>query len=320
VLHVANGETTAVLLARAGVPGEILGADDILMEGPVPHGLRDPSDWQARARWLAQRLGIPEVDYLDAREAIEARIRKEADEVVLWTEGDVFCQVNLLRLLAILPRGSRATVASARAGERLGLQEPARLAALFERREAVTPGRLDLARRAWDAYGNADPQPLARLVSEALDGWPAMRDALALHLERFPNVESGLGTISEELLTLAGDGPIAFDALVQALQGSPRTGGYGLGDAQVVRHVLDLRDAGLLEIIHDEPVPLALAREHARRWIVRTTGAGEAVLVGDAVAAFPMPRWLGGVELGPGRPAWRRDGARLVLRGTAPQA
>lgn len=309
MLHVANGEATSVGLRTAWLPGEVLDGDDILMEGPVPHALRDEADWRVRARWLDERLGIPAAAYLEAREEAESRVAKAEGEVVLWSEEDVFCQVNLLRTLTLLGPAAQPRLVCP-PGVRLGGLATLQLAALFERRVPVPGERVALAREAWQAYGAADPRTLARLVATRLDAWPAMRDALALHLQRFPSVESGLGLVEEEVLTLAGDGPVPFDALFQAFGGSPRTHALGMGDVQLVRHVLDLREAGLLEIVGDVPArPDATA---ARGWVVRTTTAGEAVLAGDAVASFPLPRWLGGVQLGPGLPAWRRDGDRLV--------
>src|SRR5947209_4032054 len=105
MLHIVNGaSTTAQLRRTATVRGDFVSWGDLLMEGPVVHGLISEQDWALRADHLERRFGIPQAEYqrrmaesLGALENLADR-----DEVVLWFEEDWFCQLHLAFILARL--------------------------------------------------------------------------------------------------------------------------------------------------------------------------------------------------------------------------
>jgi hypothetical protein len=153
MLHVANGDTTAALLARAGLAGGIVSEGDILIEGPARNGLETREDWEFRAAFLQERLGIPEALYLarvDERKSWLARSASE-DEVVLWFEEDLHCLVNLAYLLHPLGAGhpeARVSIVLP-ADVRLGNLAPSHLAGLFESRRHLTPAELAEGSAFW---------------------------------------------------------------------------------------------------------------------------------------------------------------------------
>lgn len=303
MLHLANGEATAVLLRQAGLEGEVGDVDDVNAEGPL--GVAP----EARARHLAARLGVPADEWHARRRAREALLERAllTGEVVFWTEEDLHCQANLCEALRRFPprHGGRVLVAApARPEERLGHLTPAALAARLERAAPLSPERLRLAHRAWDAFCSPDPRDVERLLAEDHAPWPALHEGLLAHLRRFPDRATGLDVVEAETLRLLDEaGPTPFPDLFAALQRAPAFWALGMGDVQVAAHARDL--APLVRIEGDAPP----------RWTLALGAEGRAVLEGraDGWRSRGLERWVGGARLGPGGEAWRWDEERRRL-------
>jgi len=163
VLHVLNGDATAAVFDRAGIPGERLVWRDILVEGPVPAVAHAPLP--GRAAYLAQRLAIDAAEYArTTAEQLSSLVGAwQADEIVLWFEQDLFCAVILWSLLDWLTRQAPAAQASlvyppVDVDTRgLGAVEPSELAELFATRQPVTAAASALSPRP--GCSKAVPQP-----------------------------------------------------------------------------------------------------------------------------------------------------------------
>jgi hypothetical protein len=102
-LHVTNGDITVDLLRRAGLAEHALAWADVLHEGPVPAGLDEAGLRRVRAEFLA---GTDGVDAVAVRRRFEARDRalaaNRAGEYVLWFEADLYDQLQIAQILAML--------------------------------------------------------------------------------------------------------------------------------------------------------------------------------------------------------------------------
>ena len=113
MLHVLNGDALAARFGDAGPTGERLVWREALMSGPPPQSCAEES-LSARARWLATEYERPvEATLAELQALCEGLDRALAheDEIALWFEHDLFCQVNQLEALcqaAALPRPKRA--------------------------------------------------------------------------------------------------------------------------------------------------------------------------------------------------------------------
>ena len=170
MLHVLNGDETLKIFERAGIPGDVVVWRDILVEGPVSAVGDAVPALAARAAFLAERLDIDRERYTrSAREQAEAlEAARGHDEVVLWFEQDLFCAVNLWRLLdwfaAHPPPRLSLVYPSTDDARPLGEERPGRLAALFAERRQIGADTLTLGRRAWAAYASDDPLDSAPLI------------------------------------------------------------------------------------------------------------------------------------------------------------
>jgi hypothetical protein len=170
-LHVTNGATSEAALRAAGVQGPFVDGDDLLLDGPLPNGLRTEADVRARAAWLADAYGIDPAAYAGS---VQRRrdLMASPGEAVLWTDdGCLHCALNLVFLLQ-LPGPAKCTIARV-PGARLGEALPARLHDV-ERTEAGTLLR-EAARLAWEEL--ADGHGLA--AASHLRPWRWLADALA---------------------------------------------------------------------------------------------------------------------------------------------
>jgi hypothetical protein len=308
VLHVLNGDAARSVFEAAGLVGNVLVWRDILVEGPVTTGDDAVPMLNARVEFLSERLAIERERYARSahEEAAALETARAHDEVVLWFEQDLFCAVNLWRLLdwfgrrPPMPRLS-LVYPSIDEIKGLGALDSRALAARFAARVAVTNEMLALGRRAWAAYASADPLDGASLVDCEDDALPFVRNAFRCHLGRFPSVANGLNEL--EAATLAGlrRGPRNVDELFREVSTHPRVRRHGMGDVQFAATVRCL-------------APLVRAEARA----LSITEVGRDVIGGDAdwLTVRPIDTWLGGVRLVEGRPLWRWDGARGRLMST----
>lgn len=313
MLHVLNGDATRSAFEAAGLVGDVLVWRDILVEGPVTTGDDAVPMLDARVEFLSERLAIERERY--ARRAHEQAAALETarahDEVVLWFEQDLFCAVNLWRLLDWFgrrpPRPTLSLVyPSTDETKGLGALEPTALAALFAARITVTDAMLALGRRAWAAYASAEPLDGASLVDCADDALPFVRSAFRCHLGRFPSVANGLNELETATLVVLRRAPRNFARLFGEVSEHPRVRRHGMGDVQfagVVRSLTPLLRAFGGEVMQAE---------------LEITQTGRDVVAGDAdwLSVRPIDTWLGGVRLLDGRPLWRWDGARGRLVST----
>ncbi len=300
MLHLLNGDATAATFPEA-LPGERAVWRDILMEGPAD------GDGDARAQWLAPRLGITAEAYAGRwREgAALLAAAAEHDEVVLWFEQDLFCATNLWFVLDRLaaPVVSLVFPALGDGFRGLGTLASRDFPPLFARRQRLSADARAEARALWRAYAAPDPTALAALETRG----PFARRAIQLHCGRFPAVTNGLDEVEHTALA-ALDVPRPFGALFRTVGESPALSELGMGDGQLAATLADLATGS------DPLVTLEAREQPFGRWRVARTAAGAEVLAGraDRLARAPLDRWLGGVRLQPGAPLWRWDGARLI--------
>src|SRR5712671_7011130 len=152
MLHVANGDHALSVLREAGLPGEVIAWSDVLDQGPVQGEPGTAQFREPRALWLAENgAGNPD-EVRSQLEAWDAGLRRDADEVVLWFEADLTCQLALLHHLALIDASAVVT------------QEPVPSQTGFT---SLLAGRKRYdraqARRAWDAVTSPDPRRLQSL-------------------------------------------------------------------------------------------------------------------------------------------------------------
>jgi hypothetical protein len=319
MLHIHNGDSAADTARQSGLAGEHFAWRESLITGPTPGGLSD-DDWRSlRAQHLSESYGIDlqecEQNLLSQEQALSSF--SEHDEVILWFEHDLFCQLHLLYLLNWFsqraqgkPKLSLICIGEFPGRENfrgLGELTPQELASLFPARQQVTQKQFDVAAEAWEVYCSDDPTNLQNLLKVDTSSLPFLSNAFKLHLQRFPSTKNGLGRIENTALRLIDSGAINFNELFPRFAETEAL--YGFGDAQLW---LALRHMNLVR----EPVFSVnnTAGEEMDRAIVATavfeiTETGKAVVraENDFAALNGVEHWLGGVQLSGRKNIWRWD-------------
>lgn len=312
ILHIHNGDASADVAKQSSIPGEHFAWREALIDGPAPVTANEEEWRRVRARHLSDAYGVEPAECERESIAQEQKLASFADyeEVVLWFEHDLFCQVHLMYLLnwfanrdlgktklSLICIGSFPGRENFRGLGELSAQE---LGSLFPARQPVTREQLDLARRAWDAYRSIDPRDLETLLQKDTSALPFLGPALQGHLRRFPSTANGLGRIENRVLQLVESGLNNFRDLFRRFGEVEPV--YGLGDTQFWVTLRRLADANqpLLRISGNVPSPDTT---------IELTDLGRAVLRGDGdfVLLNGIEHWLGGVYLSDERNLWRWD-------------
>ena len=307
VQHWRCGNDIEHSLRIAGFSGAFHMFDDPMVMGPVP-ALPEEDYWAVRAAYGQQAFGLSAQEA--ARRQASQRLALEqldADsELVLWCEADAYDQLFLIRVLAslsTLPRRLELIEISQVPGvERfigIGQLAPDLLAWLWPQRRPLGEDALALAREAWAAYTSADPSAWARLAAGRHAALPLLGPALARQLRELPGAADGLSLTQRLVLRiLAEHGELAAGKVYGQLMMRYEPLPY-LGD--LMFHVL-------LQPMINAPKPL-LSEGPGANWPQRTlqlTAFGERVLLGHEnwLGHQPGDRWIGGVHIMPGQPAW----------------
>lgn len=329
MLHIHNGDSAAGTARKADIPGKHLPWREALVCGPAPTGLSAEDFIKLRAQHLAAAYGANRDQCEQELQAQEETLAQFADheEVVLWFEDDLFCQVQLLYLLDwFAQRDLGDTKLSLICIEEfpgvvgfrgLGQLSEEQLLSLFPQRQEVSAAQLQIGSKAWRAYSSPDPAELISLINSDLSAIPFLKRALIKHIQRFPSTTNGLGRVENATLDLITKGYGNFRSLFPAF--ARRESEYGFGDAQLYLELRRLADA---------PAPLVRSNNSSRGGTkdpaqillssFEITELGKAVLSGeqDFVVRNGIDYWLGGVHLQGNESDWRwdEDAKELLVR------
>jgi uncharacterized protein DUF1835 len=322
-LNITNGDSAAATMSEAGIEGKIISWRDVLHEGPVDSSLSLRKLSDQRARFIVERgwgdFAHVSGDFAERDRAIQHL--DYFDEVVLWFEDDLYDQLQLIQILDFFAEGSRykKTVSLIQVDGYIPPLSATKLKEHDAQRRGVTAEQLQLAKRAWKAFGSDDPTTIAALLEANTSALPYLAPSLTRHLEEFPALGTGLSRSEREALTAIEGGhstPVRAFLEVARLQES-----IFLGDIIFYWYLerLSLPEKPLLTWADGTPV-VAPRVDSAREFVngeLRVTPLGREVLAGrkDWLAINPNSRWLGGVEIRPGEPGWRSDAeARRLIR------
>jgi len=317
MLHIHNGDSAAETAKKTNLPGEHLAWREALVCGPAPGHLAEEDFLQLRAAHLAQSYGVKfekcETELRAQHQAL--RTFSDHEEVVLWFEHDLFCQIQLIYLLEWFAQRELAQTRLSlicignfpgfETFHGLGQLNEQQLSSLFPDRKEVTAAQLQLASEAWRAYSAPDALALISLLKTDLSALPFLETALRKHLQRFPSTRNGLGRVENAGMELIANGYRKFKSLFPAFMRHESE--YGFGDAQLYLELKRLANVPNPFLTNGgnptlDPGKIFLS-------LFELTEHGAAALAGkeDFVARNGIDEWLGGIHLKGSEAAWRWD-------------
>ncbi|HWZ15608.1 MAG TPA: DUF1835 domain-containing protein [Mucilaginibacter sp.] len=258
ILHILNGDSTRYSFEQTGLAGDTVVWHEVLSEGPVQEDISSGSFWKARSEWISESFHETPENYQAKMLATLSTLSEPYDEINLWFEFDLHCQVNLIGAMTYM---QQKTDLSAPAiylicpadypgkenfmgmGELTGEE----LEYLYDNiRVRLSETDFVIASEAWDVYVTRDVDKLKAYLAET-DFWGnlhLLKPALEAHLRRLQVNEHGLNYIEQKLLEIYNYGIKTKPEIYLRFWSTEKI--YGLGDAEIDIYLNRLKEKGLI--------------------------------------------------------------------------
>jgi hypothetical protein len=244
-LHITNGDNFTQKLQSLNVKGDIITWREMLCEGKTETNVGSESFWKTRFDFLHKNYNVSKSWFVEKtlKEYRSLCNHKQQDQIILWFEYDLFCQINLLAVISWLKTHRRhaeiSLICSGNeddTGRLYGLSELSdeQLMTRYRNRTILTQDDIEYADYVWQLYCSDNPIRLENLTDFENYQFDYLSEALVAHLKRFPSIKNGLNELENRLLELSVlDKPKTKKALLGSML--KNQGRYGFGDSQYER-------------------------------------------------------------------------------------
>jgi len=243
ILHITNGDSTTNYLQSLNFKGEFITWREMLCEGKTSIDVGSETFWKTRFDFFKSAYKVSKKKFIDltVKEYRNLCQTKNQKEIVLWFEYDLFCQINMIAIVSWIKRyrkGEKVTLVCSGDVEgnskRLGLGElnKEQIHQHFENRVELTQDDIEYADYIWQLYCSDSPLRLEAVYNfNPMSPFIYLRDALDIHLQRFPSIENGLNVVENYIVDIAEKTkPTSKRQLVGNLLKNQET--LGFGDSQ----------------------------------------------------------------------------------------
>jgi len=239
-LHILNGDDTLKGFNDSGLDGDIIVWREVLSEGPVSK-IIDGEFWKMRAKWISNTFNVTTEHYFEHMVAKLDKFNCPYQEINLWFEFDLHCQINMLvamqlieqqvdlsdRSIYLISPDSYPGVDDFRG---MGQLDGEQLEYLFDGRLRLTEYDFRLAEEAWTLYVKGDVAELQNWL-DTNPFWGSLhllKPAMQAHVKRLILNEAGLGYIEQKLLSIQQSGIADKARIYEKFWSEEKI--YGLGD------------------------------------------------------------------------------------------
>jgi hypothetical protein len=250
-LHITNGDSFTQRLKSLPFKGDIITWREMLCEGRTETNVGSESFWKTRFEFLHKNYNVSKSWFIEKtlKEYRSLCNHKQQDEIILWFEYDLFCQINMLAVLSWLKTHRRdAQISLVCSGDEDGTEkmfglcdlDDEKLQNLFNKRVHLTQDDIEFADYVWQLYCSDNPIRLENMSDFENYHFDYLSSAIKLHLKRFPSIKNGLNELENRVLALAAEQkPQNKKLFIQNLLGTQ--GLYGYGDSQFERILTNLK-------------------------------------------------------------------------------
>lgn len=251
-LHITNGDYTTKHLQNLKFNGNYITWREMLCEGQTLPDVGSETFWKTRFDFLKSSYKISKKKFIDytLKEYRNLCKHKQQDEIVLWFESDLFCQVNMLAVISWLKKhrqGYKISLVSSGkiddSNKIYGLSElnEEQLQNHFKNRVILTKDDIEYADYIWQLYCSDSPLRLETVhQSNPMSPFAYLSDAIKAHLLRFPSIENGLNIIENSILQTVKQNEFSNkEQLVQSLLQNQEN--YGFGDIQYNNNINEMK-------------------------------------------------------------------------------
>ncbi len=251
LLHITNGDSLTDRLKSLELKGDIITWREMLCEGKTLTNVGSESFWKTRFEFLNKNYKVTKSWFVEKtlKEYRSLCNHKQQDQIVLWFEYDLFCQINMLAVISWLKTHRKyAHISLVCSGDEddtdkmygLGEVSDEKLLELYENRTELSMNDIEYADYVWQLYCSDNPIRLENLTDFKNYQFDYLSDAIKAHLKRFPTIKNGLNDVENQVLRLS------FDKKPKSKRELLRTaltnqGVYGFGDSQFERIITNLK-------------------------------------------------------------------------------
>ena len=211
-LHITNGDYTTKRLKKLNFEGQIITWREMLCEGKTTVEVGSEVFWKTRFEFLKSSYNVTKQKFIDytVKEYRNLCNQKKQDEIVLWFEYDLFCQINMLAVISWLKRYRKdrqiSLVCSGKINNQkklVGLRELSdnQLKQYYTNKIILTQDDIEYADYIWQLYCSDSPLQLENIYKiHENSTFNYLEEAIKSHLLRFPSIENGLNHIERGIL------------------------------------------------------------------------------------------------------------------------
>lgn len=248
-LHILNGDSSRYLIEKSGLDGDHLVWRELLCDGPVEPSVGSDPFWKARYHFFQESLKVDKLQYFDQviKELVRIEDLSAYDEVTLWFEYDLFCQVNLLAccsyllsyykkdisyyLICVGQENDRKELMS------LGYYAPEDFPRLFENRVKLSRTDLVFADECWKLFSNGSRRALKAFDFAKNKKFKYLQKAIDQHLENSSKLTQ-ITALEQRILSHIDEAKLSKRALIKRLLEWQQTETVnGFGDLQYERYL-----------------------------------------------------------------------------------
>ncbi len=241
-LHILNGDSTRQIFSETTLNGDLLVWREMLCTGPLHKDVGSDQFWIKRYDFFEKEAGIDRLTYYDKtiKEIIKIESISRYNEVVLWFEFDLFCQINLLALCSYLLKYFRkdvnyyliSTGKTKKVYLSLADYLPEEYENLYRNKIKISRNDLLFAEESWNMYVENDEEKLRKFDFSKNKKFGYLQIAMDQHLKRFSG-SNGLNQIEFKILETIESGIYNKSEIIRTLLNWQKMSTvYGFGDLQ----------------------------------------------------------------------------------------
>ncbi len=251
LLHITNGDCFTQRLKSLKLKGDIVTWREMLCEGKTLTNVGSESFWKTRFEFLNKNYKVSKSIFIEKtlKEYRSLCNHKQQDQIVLWFEYDLFCQVNMIAVISWLKTHRKyakiSLVCSGKEDESdklyaLNELSDEKVRELYENKLELGQDDIEYADYVWQLYCSDNPIRLENLSDYGNYQFDYLSEAITEHLHRFPTIKNGLNDMENNILFQAADKkPENKKKLLSTLL--QNQGRLGFGDSQYQRAINRLR-------------------------------------------------------------------------------
>lgn len=212
LLHITNGDSFTKKLQSMGIKGNFITWREILSEGKTIHTVGSESFWRTRFEYLSKTYRISKESFINKtlKEYRNLCNHKKEDQIVLWFNATLGCQINMIAVISWLKSYRRYAeiyvVNTPSENQKLDDLSQEELHQLFDHRIALSQDDIEFADYTWQLYCSDNPIRLENLSDYGSYHLTHLSSTVQQHIKRFPSLYNGLNVVENDLLETMASG------------------------------------------------------------------------------------------------------------------